>query len=149
MLCLDPSKRITARGALEHEYFKDIGFVPWFLGRYADPLVVHIESFKEENTLPVYFPGVGCVSSLLTAKLFVDLCLSAWCPVLSGTFMPCNLLLFYVGVENLGCLSYNNIDSEIAWMWMVIPKIEEGSFFLGKKPKHLTCSVHFQQKLEC
>ncbi|OMO91100.1 hypothetical protein COLO4_18633 [Corchorus olitorius] len=28
MLCMDPSKRITARSALEHEYFKDIGFVP-------------------------------------------------------------------------------------------------------------------------
>ncbi|KAF3661986.1 Cell division control protein 2 -like protein [Capsicum annuum] len=28
LLCLDPSKRITARSALEHEYFKDIGFVP-------------------------------------------------------------------------------------------------------------------------
>ncbi|KAL6501994.1 Cell division control protein 2 A [Orobanche gracilis] len=28
MLCLDPSKRITARGALQHDYFKDIGFVP-------------------------------------------------------------------------------------------------------------------------
>ncbi|XP_047251314.1 cell division control protein 2 homolog A isoform X3 [Capsicum annuum] len=28
MLCLDPSKRITARNALGHEYFKDIGYVP-------------------------------------------------------------------------------------------------------------------------
>ncbi|KAJ0093783.1 hypothetical protein Patl1_27019 [Pistacia atlantica] len=28
MLCMDPSRRITARSALEHEYFKDIGFVP-------------------------------------------------------------------------------------------------------------------------
>ncbi|KAK9989577.1 hypothetical protein SO802_029816 [Lithocarpus litseifolius] len=28
MLCFDPSRRVTARSALEHEYFKDIGFVP-------------------------------------------------------------------------------------------------------------------------
>ncbi|CAK8578118.1 unnamed protein product [Lathyrus sativus] len=28
MLRLDPSRRITARGALDHEYFKDIKFVP-------------------------------------------------------------------------------------------------------------------------
>ena len=29
MLCLEPSRQITARTALEHKYFKDIGFVPW------------------------------------------------------------------------------------------------------------------------
>lgn len=28
MLCLDPSRRITARTALGHEYFKDLGLVP-------------------------------------------------------------------------------------------------------------------------
>ncbi|GKV37747.1 hypothetical protein SLEP1_g45737 [Rubroshorea leprosula] len=28
MLCMDPSKRITARSALQHEYFKDIEIVP-------------------------------------------------------------------------------------------------------------------------
>ncbi|KAL4319766.1 hypothetical protein GQ457_18G000400 [Hibiscus cannabinus] len=28
MLCMDPGKRITARSALEHEYLKDVGFVP-------------------------------------------------------------------------------------------------------------------------
>ncbi|KAH6558927.1 hypothetical protein KP509_1Z037600 [Ceratopteris richardii] len=28
MLCLDPSQRITARSALGHEYFKDLGLVP-------------------------------------------------------------------------------------------------------------------------
>ncbi|XP_077213504.1 cell division control protein 2 homolog [Tasmannia lanceolata] len=28
MLCLEPSRRITARNALEHEYFRDLGFVP-------------------------------------------------------------------------------------------------------------------------
>ncbi|XP_061370454.1 cell division control protein 2 homolog isoform X1 [Gastrolobium bilobum] len=28
MLCFDPSKRISARSAVEHEYFKDIKFVP-------------------------------------------------------------------------------------------------------------------------
>ncbi|KAE8645962.1 hypothetical protein Csa_018223 [Cucumis sativus] len=26
MLCLDPTKRVTARNALEHEYFKDVGY---------------------------------------------------------------------------------------------------------------------------
>jgi hypothetical protein len=29
MLCLDPVRRITARSALGHEYFKDLGLVPW------------------------------------------------------------------------------------------------------------------------
>ncbi|MQL93098.1 hypothetical protein Taro_025734 [Colocasia esculenta] len=28
MLCLEPRKRITARNALEHEYFKDLGLLP-------------------------------------------------------------------------------------------------------------------------
>ncbi|RZS13940.1 hypothetical protein BHM03_00045586, partial [Ensete ventricosum] len=28
MLCLEPGRRITARKALEHEYFKDLGMVP-------------------------------------------------------------------------------------------------------------------------
>ncbi|CAL1377339.1 unnamed protein product [Linum trigynum] len=28
LLCLDPVKRITARTAIEHEYFKEIGYVP-------------------------------------------------------------------------------------------------------------------------
>lgn len=28
MLCLDPSRRIPARNALGHEYFKDLGMVP-------------------------------------------------------------------------------------------------------------------------
>ncbi|ESR44171.1 hypothetical protein CICLE_v10012320mg [Citrus x clementina] len=28
MLCMDPSRRITARSALEHEYFRDVEFVP-------------------------------------------------------------------------------------------------------------------------
>jgi hypothetical protein len=28
-LILEPSQRITARNALDHEYFKDIGLIPW------------------------------------------------------------------------------------------------------------------------
>ncbi|KAD4982707.1 hypothetical protein E3N88_19378 [Mikania micrantha] len=39
MLCLDPSRRITARTALEHEYFKDIGC---FLAKPLSNWLVHV-----------------------------------------------------------------------------------------------------------
>jgi len=45
MLRLDPTRRITARGALEHEYFKDIKFVPWVLGFTEEVSILLCVSF--------------------------------------------------------------------------------------------------------
>ncbi|PRQ56189.1 putative protein-serine/threonine kinase CMGC-CDK-Pl family [Rosa chinensis] len=43
MLCLDPSKRIMARGALEHEYFKDIPFVPRVISSHCGSVCTIVE----------------------------------------------------------------------------------------------------------
>lgn len=74
MLCLDPTKRITARSAVEHEYFKDIKFVPWF----------HIFTAKVFIAICAEYMDFDCarsVLSLLFSSITLGPChVSIFCP---------------------------------------------------------------------
>lgn len=109
MICLDPSKRITARTALGHEYFRDVAVAPWAW-----------YSFFQHGQSCIFWSKI--VHSLTVAYLYLVVLdvffFDSFAPLLDMVqicflFLFVSLYIRNISVKNRSLLSFPALD--ISW----------------------------------